>query len=113
DTGGNGDRLLLRPLQGLGATYYATRQYEDASVTLQRALDLSRNLDGLLNPGQMPILYPLIGSLVNLERHGEADREFQYAVRVARSWRARTEPRRGEGAAARAADHRQDAPGRS
>src|SRR5205823_952648 len=85
DTGGNGDRLLLRPLQGLGATYYATRQYEDASVTLQRALDLSRNLDGLLNPGQMPILYPLIGSLVNLERHGEADREFQYAVRVAQS----------------------------
>src|SRR6266403_151669 len=65
--GGHADRLLLRPLQGLGATYYATRQYEDASVTLQRALDLSRNLDGLLN----------------LERHSEADREFQYAVRVA------------------------------
>src|SRR5205807_3160089 len=52
DTGGNGDRLLLRPLHGLGATYYVTRQFEDASVTLQRALDLSRNLDGLLNPGQ-------------------------------------------------------------
>jgi len=34
--GGSADRLLLRPLQGLGATYYATRQYEDASVTLQR-----------------------------------------------------------------------------
>ncbi len=85
DTGGNADRLLLRPLQGLGATYYATRQYEDASVTLQRALNLSRNLDGLLNPGQMTILYPLIGSLVNLERHTEADREFQYAVRVAES----------------------------
>src|SRR6266403_1171422 len=81
--GGHADRLLLRPLQGLGATYYATRQYEDASVTLQRALDLSRNLDGLLNPGQMTILDPLIGSLVNLERHSEADREFQYAVRVA------------------------------
>ena len=83
--GGSADRLLLRPLQGLGATYYATRQYEDASVTLQRALDLSRNLDGLLNPGQMPILDPLIGSLVNLERHSEADREFQYSVRVAES----------------------------
>src|SRR5207249_2138661 len=70
---------------GLGVTYSATRQYEDASVTLQRALDLSRNLDGLLNPGQLPILNPLIGSLVSLERHGEADREFQYAVRVAQS----------------------------
>jgi tetratricopeptide (TPR) repeat protein len=83
--GGTADRLMLRPLQGLGATYYATRQYEDASVTLQRALDLSRNLDGLLNPAQMTILYPLIGSLVNLERHSEVDREFQYAVRVAQS----------------------------
>jgi len=83
--GGSADRLLLRPLQGLGATYYATRQYEDASLTLQRALDLSRNLDGLLNPGQMLILYPLIGSLVNLERHSEADREFQYSVRIAES----------------------------
>ena len=83
--GGSADRLLLRPLQGLGATYYATRQYEDASLTLQRALDLSRNLDGLLNAGQLPILYPLIGSLVNLERHSEADREFQYSVRVAES----------------------------
>ncbi len=84
DTGAGSaaDRLLLRPLQGLGATYYATKQYEDASVTLQRALDLSRNLDGLLNPGQMVILNPLIGTLVELERHAEADREFQYAVRV-------------------------------
>ena len=94
DTGGaNADRLLLRPLEGLGATYYATRQYEDASATLQRALDLSRNLDGLLNAGQMPILYPLIGALVNLERHSEADREFQYAVRVAQSAWGSTDPR--------------------
>jgi tetratricopeptide (TPR) repeat protein len=84
DTGGGAaaDRLMLRPLQGLGVTYYATRQYEDASLTLQRAVDLSRNLDGLLNPGQLAILNPLIASLVYLERHGEADREFQYAVRV-------------------------------
>ncbi len=93
DTGGNGDRLLLRPLHGLGATYYATRQFEDANVTLQRALDLSRNLDGLLNPGQLTILGPLIGSLVSLERHSEADREFQYAVRVAESAWGSTDPR--------------------
>jgi len=84
-TGGTADRLMLQPLHGLGATYYATQQYEEASDTLQRALDLSRNLDGLLNPGQLSILEPLIGSLVNLERHTEADREFQYTVRVAES----------------------------
>src|SRR5437667_327225 len=70
-----------------------TRQFEDASVTLQRALDLSRNLDGLLNPGQLTILDPLIGSLVSLERHSEADREFQYAVRVAESAWGSTDPR--------------------
>ncbi len=93
DTGGNGDRLLLRPLHGLGRTYYATAQYEDASVTLQRALDLSRNLDGLLNAGQMAILEPLIGSLVSLERHAEADREFQYAVRVGESAWGSNDPR--------------------
>src|SRR5437764_937238 len=93
DTGGNGDRLLLRPLHGLGATYYVTRQFEDASVTLQRALDLSRNLDGLLNPGQLTILDPLIGSLVSLERHSEADREFQYAVRLAETAWGSTDPR--------------------
>src|SRR5438132_1146049 len=86
-------RRLLRPLHGLGATYYVTRQFEDASVTLQRALDLSRNLDGLLNPGQLTILDPLIGSLVSLERHSEADREFQYAVRVAESAWGSTDPR--------------------
>jgi tetratricopeptide (TPR) repeat protein len=93
DTGGNGDRLLLGPLHGLGRTYYATGQYEDASTTLQRALDLSRNLDGLLNAAQMPILEPLIESLVSLEHHAEADREFQYAVRVGESAWGANDPR--------------------
>jgi tetratricopeptide (TPR) repeat protein len=92
-SGGSADRLLLRPLQGLGATYFATKQYEDASATLQRALDLSRNLDGLLNPGQLAIQNPLIGSLVSLERHAEADREFQYAVRVGENAWGSTDPR--------------------
>jgi len=82
-SGGTADRLLLQPLHGLGATYYATRQYEDASLVLKRALDLSRNLDGLFNAGQMEILNPLIASLVTLERHDEAEREYEYSVRVA------------------------------
>ncbi len=85
DSGGNGnaDRLLLKPLHGLGVTYYASGQYEDASIALKRALDLSRNLDGLFNAGQVAILDPLIASLVTLERHDEAEREYQYAVRIA------------------------------
>src|SRR5262249_47675085 len=40
------------------------------------------NLDGLFNPGQLQILNPLITSLMELERHDEVEREFQYAVRV-------------------------------
>ncbi len=43
---------------------------------------MSRNLDGLFNPQQTQILEPLITSLVALERHEEAEREFEYSVRV-------------------------------
>jgi tetratricopeptide (TPR) repeat protein len=74
---------LLRPLHGLGATYFATRQYEDASLILKRALDLSRNLDGLFNLEQMSILDPLIDSLVALDRHDDAERAYDYSIRVA------------------------------
>jgi len=83
DSGGGADRALLRPLHGLGATYFATHQYEDAALILKRALDLSRNLDGLFNLEQMSILDPLIDSLIALDRHDEVERAFDYSVRVA------------------------------
>lgn len=83
DSGAGADRALLRPLHGLGATYFATRQYEDAALILKRALDLSRNLDGLFNVEQMSILDPLIDSLVVLNRNDDAERAFDYAIRVA------------------------------
>jgi tetratricopeptide (TPR) repeat protein len=72
-------------LHGLGAIYFATGQYEDASLILKRALDLSRNLDGLFNLEQMSILDPLIDSLVALDRHEEAERAYDYSIRVAES----------------------------
>jgi tetratricopeptide (TPR) repeat protein len=50
---------------------------------LKRALDLSRNLDGLFNLEQMSILDPLIDSLVALDRHDEAERAYDYSIRVA------------------------------
>jgi TonB family protein len=83
DSGGGADRALLRPLHGLGATYFATHQYEDAALMLKRALDLSRNLDGLFNLEQMSILDPLIDSLVALDRNDDVERAFDYSVRVA------------------------------
>lgn len=91
DSGGGADRALLRPLHGLGATYFATRQYEDASLILKRALDLSRNLDGLFNLQQMSILDPLIGSLVALDRRDEAERAYDYSIRVAETAYGKTD----------------------
>ena len=92
DSGGGADRLMMRPLHGLGATYFASRQYDEASVALKRALDLSRNLDGLFNPAQMQILEPLIACLVELERHEDVEREFQYSVRVVENAYGKTDP---------------------
>jgi tetratricopeptide (TPR) repeat protein len=83
DSGGGADRALLRPLHGLGTTYFATRQYENASLILKRALDLSRNLDGLFNLEQMSMLDPLIDSLVALDRNDEVERAYDYSIRVA------------------------------
>jgi TonB family protein len=91
DSGGGADRALLRPLHGLGATYFATHQYEDAALILKRALDLSRNLDGLFNLEQMSILNPLIESLVALSRNDEAERAFDYSVRVAEAAYGKTD----------------------
>ncbi|MFL6601243.1 MAG: tetratricopeptide repeat protein [Steroidobacteraceae bacterium] len=92
DSGGGADRALLRPLHGLGATYFAMGQYEDASLILKRALDLSRNLDGLFNFEQMSILDPLIDSLVALDRHDDAERAYDYAIRVAEAAYGKTDP---------------------
>ena len=93
DSGGGADRALLRPLHGLGATYFATGQYEDASLILKRALDLSRNLDGLFNLEQMSILDPLIDSLVAQDRHEEAERAYDYSIRVAETAYGKTDLR--------------------
>jgi tetratricopeptide (TPR) repeat protein len=91
DAGGGADRALLRPLHGLGATYFATGQYEDACLILKRALDLSRNLDGLFNLEQMSMLDPLIDSLVALDRRDEAERAYDYSIRVAETAYGKTD----------------------
>jgi TonB family protein len=84
-TAGNTDRQLLRPLQGLGRAHFAEKEFVDAATTLKRAIDLSRNLDGLFNAGQLEILEPLIASYVALDLTAEAEKEQQYALRVAES----------------------------
>jgi TonB family protein len=57
----------------------------DASVALKRAIDLSRNIDGLFNIEQLQILDPLISSYIALDLTADAEKEQQYALRVAES----------------------------
>lgn len=92
-TAGTTDRQLLRPLQGLGASHFKENEYVDASVALKRAIDLSRNLDGLFNADQLQILEPLIESYVALDLTQEAEKEQQYALRVAETAYGRMDAR--------------------
>jgi TonB family protein len=92
-TAGTTDRQLLRPLQGLGAAHFAENEFVDASVALKRAIDLSRNIDGLFNADQLQILEPLIASYIALDLKAEAEKEQQYALRVAETAYGRSDPR--------------------
>jgi tetratricopeptide (TPR) repeat protein len=92
-TAGSADRQLLRPLQGLGSAHFAEKEYVDASVALKRAIDLSRNVDGLFNLQQLQILEPLIESYVQLDLQQEAEKEQQYALRVAETAYGRMDAR--------------------
>ncbi|MBM4209045.1 MAG: tetratricopeptide repeat protein [Gammaproteobacteria bacterium] len=77
------DRLLIRPLQGLGETWLVTNRPADAATALKRAVDLSRNLDGLYNAEQLDTVDALIEAYENIGAKAEAEREHQYAFRIA------------------------------
>lgn len=77
------DLLQVRPLHGLGEVRLAQQNYTDAIALLKRAIDLSRNLDGLYNPGQIDIVDALIKGYVSLGNLTEAEREQQFLLRVA------------------------------
>ena len=67
------DRARLRPLQGLGLSYARSDQPAPAADTLRRAVDLSRNLDGLYNLGQVDFVRALISVYVAQGRLDESD----------------------------------------
>ena len=83
--GNAADHQLIRPLQGLGETWFAAREYPEAILALKRAVDISRNLDGLFNIEQLPILVTLIDCYIADGRNSDAEKESQYAFRVAES----------------------------
>lgn len=76
------DRRLVRPLQGLGETWLAAGKPNEAALVLKRAVDLSRNLDGLYNIEQLDLVDALIEALESSDRLSEAEREHQNAFRV-------------------------------
>lgn len=77
------DSLLIRPLHGLGESLLAKGQAVDAVIPLKRAVDLSRNVDGLFNPAQVDIVDALIEAYVATGQLADAEREHQYVFRIA------------------------------
>ncbi|MEZ5500798.1 MAG: hypothetical protein R3E77_15400 [Steroidobacteraceae bacterium] len=89
--GANAD--LIPPLHGLGLTYLAKNDPTSAAIALRRAVDLSRNLNGLYNIGQLPIVESLISAEVALNQLADAEKEHQYAYRIAETNYGATDPR--------------------
>lgn len=76
------DRLLIRPLQGLGETWLESARAAEAVIVLRRAVDLSRNLDGLYNLDQLDLVDALIDAYRQTGQTADAEREHQFAYRT-------------------------------
>jgi TonB family protein len=74
---------LIRPLHGMGMALRALDRDEEAIAPLKRAVDITRNREGLYSPNQLPMLRELIGSYMVARRVEDAGREQQYAFNVA------------------------------
>lgn len=90
---GGADALLIRPLHGLGEVYLATKRFDAAAVTLDRAAGLIRNLRGLYDESQLVVLPSLIESYSSLQNFAAAEKEHQYAFRVAETAYGRADRR--------------------
>ena len=77
------DERLVRPLLGLGVTLRALGRDEEAIVPLKRAVDITRNREGLFAQSQLPLLRPLIAAYMADLRREDAGREQQYAFTIA------------------------------
>ena len=77
------DERLARPLLGLGVSLRALGRDQEAIVPLKRAVDITRNREGLFAQSQLPLLRPLIAAYMNDLRREDAGREQQYAFTIA------------------------------
>jgi tetratricopeptide (TPR) repeat protein len=76
---------LVRPLQGLGVALQAAGREADAIAPLKRALEITRNREGLFAVSQLPLLKSLVRCYTVANRVEDAGREQQYAYTVAES----------------------------
>ena len=74
---------LVAALAGLGAIYAENGDYAVSIDMLNRALDVTRKTDGLLNPQQLDLLDALIRNYLALGDYDSVTREQQLAMRVA------------------------------
>lgn len=79
------DPRLVRPLHGMGVVLRAMDRGGDAIVPLKRAVDITRNREGLHAASQLPMLNALINSYLEAGRFDDATRERQFAFNVAES----------------------------
>ncbi|MBP6513554.1 MAG: tetratricopeptide repeat protein [Steroidobacteraceae bacterium] len=92
-SGGIASPQLIPPLKGLGSAYAGQNRHDRAAAEFQRALAVSRRIDGLFNLQQLDILEPLIASLVASGDYAGAERERLYSVRVVQQRYGAADPR--------------------
>ncbi len=79
----NADPRLIPPLHGLGRSLLELGRGEEAIVPLKRAVDITRNREGLYAYSQMKLLRPLTDAYMSSARLEDAGREQQYAFTIA------------------------------
>jgi len=85
--------LLIRPLHGIGATLRALDRHPEAIAPLKRAVDITRNSEGLQSPTQLPLLKDLVACYMASGRVQQAGTEQQYAFTVAETTYGRNDIR--------------------
>ncbi|MET0280956.1 MAG: tetratricopeptide repeat protein [Steroidobacteraceae bacterium] len=87
------DTRLLRPLHGMGMVLRALDRGPDAIVPLKRAVDITRNREGLHAASQLPMLNALVDSYIEAGRFDDASRERQFAFGIAETLYGRSDIR--------------------
>jgi tetratricopeptide (TPR) repeat protein len=85
--------LLIRPLHGIGATLHALNRDAEAIAPLKRAVDITRNREGMQSPTQLSLLKELVGCYMSTGHVLEAGTEQQYAFNVAEATYGRNDIR--------------------